>query len=268
MTDLFTDQLSVPARLGVIAEVVDGQLRMRLHPRPEVMRHGAVRASVIALMIDLVAGIALDEDPEAWTLTSDMSVRMRPRPAPALVYTRSTILRKGRRSATAVVDLLTGSDEPVATGAIGFATVPRRATDPTKPPMSWERITDQFNGSNVLTSPLRDEAGIAVLDATMGSVLVQVAPKLRNPAGTLQGAMVALVAEVAAEEMVSARFGIPAVVTELDLRYLAQTDEGPVETVCSLLGDGPEAPIKVELFDRSRDRLTTLAYARTATITT
>lgn len=91
---------------------------------------------------------------------------------------------------------------------------------------------------------------------------------LRNPAGTLQGAMVALVAEVAAEEMISARFEVPAVVTELDLRYLAQTGDGPVETRCSLLGEGPDAPIRVELFDRSRDRLTMLAYAHAAVIPT
>ena len=97
---------------------------------------------------------------------------------------------------------------------------------------------------------------------------MQVTPELRNPAGTLQGAMVALFAEAAAEELASARFDMDAVVTELDLRYLAQTAEGPVQSVCTLLGDGPDAPIQVELSDRSSGRLTTLAYARTATIPT
>ena len=58
-------------------------------------------------MIDVAAGVVLDDDPDAWTLTSDMSVRMRPLPAPAFVSTRSTILRRGRRSATAAVDLVT-----------------------------------------------------------------------------------------------------------------------------------------------------------------
>jgi hypothetical protein len=33
-----------------------------------------------------------------------------------------------------------------------------------------------------------------------------------------------------------------------------------------VLGDGPEAPIRVELSDRSSGRLTTLVYARTAVI--
>ena len=54
--------------------------------------------------------------------------------------------------------------------------------------------------------------------------------------------------------------------TELDLRYLAQTGAGPVQSECTLLGDGPDAPIQVELSDRSSGRLTTLVYARTAVI--
>jgi len=167
-----------------------------------------------------------------------------------------------------VVDLVTGDGEPVATGAIGFARVPRRETDPPKPPVPPERVTTIFDGSAFLTRPLREEAGIAVIDAMTGVVEMDVTPGLRNPAGTLQGAMVALVAEAAAEELASARFGLPAVVTDLDLRYLAQTGAGPVQTGCCLLGSGPDAPIRVELFDRSSDRLTTLVYARTAVIPT
>ena len=66
-----------------------------------------------------------------------------------------------------------------------------------------------------------------------------VTPELRNPAGTLQGAMVALFAEAAAEEMVSARFDMAAVVTELDLRYLAQTAEGPSSRSARCSETGP-----------------------------
>jgi acyl-coenzyme A thioesterase PaaI-like protein len=152
----------------------------------------------------------------------------------------------------------------VATGTIGFAKVPRREGDPPKPAVTLARITTIFDGSNPLTRPLRDEAGIEVLDAAQGVVQVPVIPELRNPAGTLQGAMVALVAEAAAEELVSARFGIPALVTALDLRYLAQTGAGPVRTTATLLGSEPDSPMQVELFDLAAARLTTLVYARAA----
>jgi acyl-coenzyme A thioesterase PaaI-like protein len=75
--------------------------------------------------------------------------------------------------------------------------------------------------------------------------------------------MVALLAEAAAEDLVATRFESPVVVTDLDLRYLAQAPRGPVRTRARLLGTGPDTPVQVELTDPSADRLTTLAFART-----
>jgi len=266
MTDLFGEGVPVPSRLGVTADFSQGELQMQLRPRAEVLTHGAVRASVLALMIDVVAGIVIDDDPGVWTLTSDMSVRMRPLLAPDSLQTRTTILRRGQRSAAAKVDFTSGVGQPVATGAIGFAKVLRRPSDPPKPPVLLDRISAVFDGSAVLSRPLREEAGINVLEPVMGVLEMPLTQDLLNPAGTLHGAMVALLAEAAAEELASSRFDLPAVVTDLDLRYLAQTGAGPVRTRCQLLGDGPDAPIQVELFDTSSDRLTTLAYARTTVI--
>jgi acyl-coenzyme A thioesterase PaaI-like protein len=266
MTDLLGGDVSVPGRLGVSSEYSDGEFTLSLRPRPEVLRQGVVRASVVSFMIDVVAGVVLDDNPDVWSLTSDMSVRMRPIPAPDHIRARSTILRRGRRSSTASVDVITDDDELVASGAVGFVRVPRREADPPKPQISLNGHTAVFDGSHALTRPLREEAGIVVLDAMQGAVQMEVTPGLRNSAGTLQGAMVALLAEAAAEELASARFGIPAVVTELDLRYLAQTGASPIRTRCRWLGSGPDAPIEVDLIDTSNDRLTTLVYARTVAV--
>jgi acyl-coenzyme A thioesterase PaaI-like protein len=224
-----------------------------------------VRASVLSFVIDVVAGIPLDQDPSAWTLTSDMSVRMRPIPAPVRIDATSTILRQGRRSATCLVQLSTDQGAPIATGAIGFARVPRRATDPPKPTVPLGQTPLIFKDPSTLTRPLRDEAGIEVIDAAQGVVQVEVTPELRNPAGTLQGAMVALLAEAAAEDLLTTRFRLPVVVTELDIRYLRKAQVGPVRTRCTLLGTGPEAPVQVELIDTSTGQITTLVYARGVT---
>jgi hypothetical protein len=82
MTDVSGLGTSVPSRLGVTARFADGALVLELRPREETLQHGVVRASVLSFVIDVVAGIPLDQDPGVWTLTSDMSVRMRPMPAP------------------------------------------------------------------------------------------------------------------------------------------------------------------------------------------
>jgi acyl-coenzyme A thioesterase PaaI-like protein len=266
VTDISPTVVSVPGRLGVAARYEDGELRFDLLPTPETLHHGVVRASVLSFVIDAVAGITLDQDPDMWTFTSDMSVRMRPVPAPDHIEAVNTIVRRGRRSATCRVELTAGDGSPIATGAIGFVNITRKESDPPKFLLPPEEAPRLFDGLGGLTRPLRDEAGIEVIDSAEGVVQVDVTPALRNPAGTLQGAMVALLAEAAAEDLVSTRFGLSAVVVDLDLRYLGRATVGPVRTRTRLLGDGPEAPIEVELIDLSDDMLTTLVFARAAII--
>jgi acyl-coenzyme A thioesterase PaaI-like protein len=249
----------------VTARFDDGDLTLELTPQPEMLHHGIVRASVLSFVIDAVAGIPLDQDAGTWTLTSDMSVRMRPMPAPKRIDATNTILRQGQRSATCLVELTTDEGAPIATGAIGFANIFRKASDPPKPILPPEQAPTVFRAHATLSRSLRDEAGIEVIDASEGVVQVEVTPDLRNPAGTLQGAMVALLAEAAAEDLVTTRFESPVVVTDLDLRYLRQVQVGPVRTRGRLLGTGPNAPIQIELIDTPTDAITTLAYARVAT---
>jgi acyl-coenzyme A thioesterase PaaI-like protein len=174
----------------------------------------------------------------------------------------ATVLRRGRRSATCAVELTTRGGAHVGTGAIGFAKVPRRETDPPKPKVTPERFSALFSAEATLDRPLREAAGIEVLDAAKGEAELTVTAELRNPAGTLQGALVALLAEAAAEDLVTTRFESPAVVTDIDLRYLAQAQVGPVRSSSRLLGTGPDAPVEVRLTDASAGRLTTLVFAR------
>jgi acyl-coenzyme A thioesterase PaaI-like protein len=262
VTDIPDQSRSVPTRLGVSARFEDGQLMLDLTPQDATLHHGIVRASVLSFVIDAAAGISVDGDQDVWTLTSDLSLRMQPVPAPELVSSTSRVLRQGRRSSSCLVELAAGDGTPIASGVAGFASIPRRPDDPPKPVMDPERAPEVLSGVADLQLPLREEAGIEVVDAAEGVVELTVTPDLRNPAGTLQGAMVALVAEAAAEDLVSTRFESPCVVVDLDVRYLAQAHTGPLRTRSRLLGTGPDAPVQVELIDTSADRITTLVYAR------
>ncbi len=261
MTDVSTTGTPLYSRLGVGARLEDGQLVLEVRPQPETLHCGIIRASVLAFAIDVVAGIPLDREADMWTLTSDMTVRMRPVPAPRRIDATSEVLRQGRRSATSVVDMRTDEGTPIATGAIGFTKVPRKPTDPPKPLTPLDQIPTVFRGISTLARPLRVEAGIEVIDAAEGKLQVELTADLLNPAGTLQGAMVALVAEAAAEDLMATRFGSSFVVTDLDLRYLRKTGLGPVRTRTTLLGDRPDSAIQIELIDLSNNEITTLVYA-------
>jgi acyl-coenzyme A thioesterase PaaI-like protein len=263
MTDLPPSFTAVPSRLGSSALVDERGLVVEIvDPQPEILHHGVMRLSVLAFLADVSAGVALDTDPQAWTFTTDLSLRMPARPAPARVTASTTILRQGRRSAHGLVDITDGEGSLVAAGAIGFAHVPFKPGDPAKPVVSPRIMARRFSRSPGLSRPLREEAGIIPLDPDRGVVEIPVRPDVCNPAGTLQGAMVALVAESAAEDFAEARANRPVVVTELDIRYLAQAKVGPVRTQTRAVGARPEDPVEVRLVDTSTGRMTTLVYAR------
>ena len=263
MTDLPANLTAVPSRLGATALVDARGLVVEIHDiRPEVLHHGFVRLSVLTYLVDVSAGVTLDTDPAAWTFTTDLSLRMQLAAPPRTLSASTTILRQGRRSAHGLVEVVDDDQRLVAAGAIGFAHVPRKPDDPPKPQVSPDMLARRFRGDQRLSSPLRDEAGIIPVDPAQGVVEIPVRPEVSNPAGTLQGAMVALVAEAAAEDLLGSVAGEPVVVVELDIRYLAQANIGPVRTQARLLGAGPADPVEVRLVDTATGRLTTLAYAR------
>jgi acyl-coenzyme A thioesterase PaaI-like protein len=263
MTDLPANLSSVPGRLGATGLVDERGLVIELEPQDEELHHGVLRASVITFVVDVVAGVSLDTDPDAWSFTTDLSLRMRPRPAPRKITASGTILRQGRRSAHYLVEVVDEHGDEVAVSALGFAHVPRKATDPPKPIVSPEDVAERFSTSGRISRPLREEAGIISVEPSAGVVEMAVRPEVCNPAGTIQGAMVALVAEAATEDLMGAG-GQPVVVTDLDLRYLGQATVGPVRSRCRVLGDDQSAfpPVQVELVDLATDRVTTLAYTR------
>jgi acyl-coenzyme A thioesterase PaaI-like protein len=100
---------------------------------------------------------------------------------------------------------------------------------------------------------LLDTVGVRVLDPASGKVEVALRDELRNPAGALQGAMVAVIGEAAGEAMLTHRGALRSVVTDIDIRYLAMGRVGPIHSHARLLGDAPTDAIAVELYDRGRD---------------
>lgn len=255
---------SIPGSLGTSAWAEGDRFCMDVVPVPELLRHGVLRTSVLAFVVDVVAGVPVDTDPDAWMLTTDMSVRSAPVPAPARVTGTATLLRQGRRSTTSVVDLLDDEGALVGSGAIGFGRVSRREGE-VKPSFTLDQLASFMGARRYVDRPLRDAAGIEVVDAAAGIVEVEVLPKLLNPAATVQGAVVALIAESAAEELVEARFDVAAVVSELDIRYLDKTGAGPIRTSSRQVGDRPDSPVEVLLTDVSSGKVTTHVYARATT---
>lgn len=262
MTDFPIAPDNVPSRLATSARLLDGELVMDVLPQPGSLAHGSFRASVLTFAIDCVAGIAIDDDPACWAFTTDLSIRMRPHPAPERCTATCRPLRRGRRTSSAAVEVTADDGRPIAAGAIGFASVPRRDDDPPKISLTPAEAAVRLHGQQRLEGPVRDDAGIVRVDPAEGVVEIPITPLVVNPAGTLQGAMVALVAEAAAEDLVTSRFDVSALVVDLDIRYLGPARSGVVRTRSRLLGSNPGDPVEVELYDPTTDRVSTFVHAR------
>ncbi len=265
VTDLPSDWTSVPSRLGVRLTVLDdGQLSGDLLVNPALCDRGVVPAYALVFLADVVAGVSIDTDPDAWAFTSDVSVRAPLQPAPGVVTCTPVELRGGRRSSTCEAEL-TVDGHSWGHCFIAFSRVPRRDTDPVKvafdPADSASRLS-----APPLTEGLRATAGFRSLDPAGGIVSVDLRPDLLNPAGAMQGAMVAGLAEAAAEDLADHLRLLGAdrhVVTDVEVRYLAQNRVSPIVSRARIVGPPSAGTIRVDLVDDGgRGRLTTSVLLR------
>lgn len=262
MTDISALTTSLPSRLGTTSRVEDGQLVFRLTPVDSTCVFGSVRASVLSFVIDAATGVAVDADADRWTFTSDLVVRARRIPAPEWIDVRPRVLRDGRRSASCSASITDQDGVVVGYGSGGFARVDRREGDPPKSPFDPAVAGRAWGNVAVIDEPLPVAMGLRVIDGPAGVVEVDVAPTLQNPAGALQGAMVAALVEASAEQALGHRLGQSVFVTDLDVRYLAQNRVGPIRAKAEVLGDGPDSLVVVDLVDVTTGVLTTHAIAR------
>ena len=249
----------------------DREAPLVIAPYPEIRRHGQLRAAVVAAAVDIVGSLFTREAAGTDILyTTDLSIRM-PRPGPpAELRTRGRLLRRGRTGVTTGVELLcideSGDDIGDEVWAYGETTFVRqpRAADARVTPADLA-LPDTF-ARHPLTCPLEDEVGVEVVDAARGEVELVLRPQVLNREATLQGALVALLVERAAEAIGESRLGQPQRVTELDLRYLSTAKRGPVRSRAAFIGEPVDGMLRVELRDTGReDRLTATALLRVAT---
>ena len=247
-----SDQIDpVYARIGVHLAPEGANDVLELVPRPELLVHGCVRISALVLMVDMGGGfLAHRAASPDWTFTSDLSLRVTARSAPSRIVGRARVLRAGRGTMMTEV-VLRGDDELFGLAYAGFNRQARREGDHPNPDIDeasrrWGRYTP-------LDTPLVETVGVHVVDASSGQVEVVMRDELRNPAGALQGAMISVVGEVAAEALLAHHGARRSVVTDIDIRYLAMGRIGPIHSRARLLGDSPRDALAVELYDRGRD---------------
>ena len=257
-------ELPVPVRIGAWVELVGDELAGHLRVHPAILRHGTIDLVAYATVVDMMGGLAVDTSADHWVFTSTMSIRAVPVPAPSAVESTVVILRDGARSSTSEITLVDQDGREVGMAFTGFSRVPRRDTDLPKPEFDLATAGPAWSQIPVLTLPVREAAGLRVVDAARGAVELDVVPLVANPAGALHGAMTAMTVVAAAEELTDHALGGANIAVDMDLRYLAQGRVGPVRTTARFVGDPTDRSVVVHIVDAGHaDLVLAVATVRT-----
>jgi uncharacterized protein (TIGR00369 family) len=108
--------------------------------------------------------------------------------------------------------------------------------------------------SSGVAQPLHDALELRVVDAAGGVVEIEKHDYVRNSFGTINGGVICMVFEAAAEIAARATSDRPYVVADLAVHYLAQTKAGPARTSATVLRhDERHAVCDVRLVDAGND---------------
>jgi acyl-coenzyme A thioesterase PaaI-like protein len=248
VTDLPPASSSVPARLGARFRLDGDVLGGVIDHVPVMSIHGGMPMASIVFLVDAVAGVTVDDDPEVWAFTSDLTVHLAG-PVHAPLDATCTVLRNGRRSAVCEI-VLTAVGEVRGIGNAAFAKVARRADDPPKPPFDVAATITRLRVPPI-DEPVRVACGFEVGSAP-GIVRSELRSDLLNPAGAMQGAIVGALAEAAAEDLAGASrmFGVDHhAVVAMEIRYLTQNRRAPITATAVAAGPASSGLVRVELTD-------------------
>lgn len=260
--------------LDITTEYVAAKRSLSAAPVGDAVRDSAGRASLgfLAALTDVnSAMVALVSGQPDWTATISLSLHLTGVVPGAAVVTDSRLVRAGSNivvvhtsvwdaagDADEVFGHLAADDEPalpcVATGLLTFARIPRHASraastfDPGSMVGQRRRMTgDEPTPSGSLT----DWIGLRVIDPVRGIVELDRADYVRNSFGTINGGVVGMIVQPAAELAVP---GYAA--TDLEIQYLAQAKVGPARTLATVVRRTDHgAACDVRLVDAGNDDL-------------
>jgi acyl-coenzyme A thioesterase PaaI-like protein len=206
-----------------------------------------VRASVLATMCDVFTGaLAGMMCSPRLALTLDLTACILGDVGGDRLDIVGSILKQGRTTIVAETEFRHPN-----TGAVVALSHATFVASPRPQDVMGAFETTRTSG-NALTQPIAEAVGMQ--NFSPGVVTIERGPYVNQPSGTLQGGVVALLAEVAAESLTGSR------VLELEVRYLSAVRVGPARTSAVALDN---RTVRVEVRDPgNHDRLATVVMAR------
>jgi len=250
---------SVPAMIGAFMDPED-LTRGGVQLVPGLIHAGSPRAAAFMMVADIVVGARVEMSfPDDWAYTTDYSVRMMGPPTTGLISAVARPLRHGRRLVVEECDYFDESGRKVAYAQASFTKTAMREGDVKTMGRSTKALSPATERPR-LEGKIEDAAGIRVADGASGQATLVVDDNVRRSGGFVQGAIMTLLAEVAATSLAEYHHGAPRAVTSLDARYLIGGRTGPLVASASWLGDPNNGQLSVNILDEGHNEVVTSTY--------
>lgn len=236
---------------------------------------GAPSLGALAVAVDLAAaGVAMRTIAPDWLATAELEIHARAPARASLAVAEPSLLRSGRTTTVFEVEVKGYSSEeaidqepgvPLAHSTMTFVRITRpdatHSIDHPQQQAEPMRADFALEGSG-LTRPFFDELGMQTVDASRGVIEMPSDPFSKNSFESLQGGLVATLAQAACEAATAARCGAPAEALDISVHYLAQ-GRGPYATRADLIRGTKRSSVhRVEIVDQPTGTL--MATATTA----
>jgi acyl-coenzyme A thioesterase PaaI-like protein len=230
--------------LDITTEQMSATVARSMAPLTDAVRDasGAAGLGYLVGLVDVnTAMVGLCASQPDWTATADLMIHEAAPLVHGPTILESHLTRAGSRLIVVGVDLydgdgLTDMDElgdeitltRVATGLVTFARVPASTSSAsaTWDPLSTIGIRRHLERDGDLpTEPLLDRIGLSVVDAPAGVVELPNSPYVQNSRGRINGGVLGMVFQGAAEAAAPGSVG-----SDMHIHYLASARVGPLRT--------------------------------------
>jgi acyl-coenzyme A thioesterase PaaI-like protein len=183
------------------------------------------------------------------SVTVDFRVRVLRQPPLGPYESETRILRTGRTLTVGETVFVTpGESTPFAIAVGTFVASPRPADVRPEAFGTGARRRER----RMLSVPFSERVALEMLEPGVGEVVLR--EDLTNSTGTIQGGVLGILGEMAAQTVVSHETGRTFVVDDLEIRYLRAARVGPARSGPELLHvDGDRATVAVEIRDTGMD---------------
>jgi len=243
---------------------------------PEICTdQGSMHVGVIVMLVDILGGLltARAVYPD-WFATANLFMHTTGRASSGIVAATGSVMRSGRTTVVIEVDIReetgnsTRASTSIGSAMMTFSRLPRRedTLEFRVDEDSNESFHFSIDGSG-LSRHYLDQVGLHVIDEAAGAVELNMSDYIRNSLYSINGGMVATMADVAGQYAARKATGKPLLTTDLEVHYLEQGKVGPFRTKTMVLRTTEDTALtRIEVIDRGADDRLMAVVMNTATL--